>query len=222
MEIILIRHGLPVREERKDKSMADPPLAEIGLEQASRMANWLAADEKPVNRIIASPRLRARETAADLAKQLGIEPEIVEEFAEIDRSSTIYIPIEQMRREKHPQWEKLVNQKWEEAGFMDPAKFQEEVLKGFTRLVEGSDPDDKIAVVCHGGTINAIVSSVLKLKDFFFFEPAYTSITRIKTDLREFGDGKESQNKFRFRVFTMNETGHLHANAKSLKALPAI
>ena len=41
MELILIRHGLPERVETEDGTPADPPLSEVGHEQARRMANWL-------------------------------------------------------------------------------------------------------------------------------------------------------------------------------------
>ena len=41
MELILIRHGLPLQVETKDGTPADPPLSEVGHQQAQRMAKWL-------------------------------------------------------------------------------------------------------------------------------------------------------------------------------------
>ncbi len=225
MEILLIRHGLPNREEKTDASLADPSLAPIGQTQAERLANWLVDDKTlgstpKINHIAVSPRLRAVQTAEPLAKKLNIEPEVVNAFAEIDRSSSLYIPIEEMRREEHPQWKKLVNQQWEDAGFMDPEKFQKEVLEGFWDLIDRRDASEKVAIVCHGGTINAIAAALLELNEFFFFEPAYTSITRLRTGFR--GKGTDSKKPEHFRVVTMNESAHFHAEAGTLEALPKL
>ena len=63
MELILIRHGLP--ERRHDTS--NPPLAAKGLDQAHRVAAWLA-DEK-VDAVFASTMLRAIQTAEPFAAQ---------------------------------------------------------------------------------------------------------------------------------------------------------
>ena len=41
MELILIRHGLPLQVETEDGTPADPPLSEVGHKQAQRMAKWL-------------------------------------------------------------------------------------------------------------------------------------------------------------------------------------
>lgn len=208
MEILLVRHGLPLREEKEDASLADPSLAPDGIKQAEMMADWVSKEPKPVTHIMVSPRLRAVETAADLAQTLNITPTSVDEFAEIDRSSSVYIPIEEMRTEKHPQWQKLVNRQWADAGFMDPEKFRKEVMKKFWELILKQDSNDKIVIVCHGGTINAVTATILGLKDFFFFEPAYTSISRIRTGFR--GQDTDKKDKKSFHVTSLNETGHLH------------
>ena len=42
MDLLLIRHGLPVRVENPDGRPADPPLSQEGREQAERVAHWLA------------------------------------------------------------------------------------------------------------------------------------------------------------------------------------
>ncbi len=45
MELILIRHGLPLRVENTDGSPADPELGNDGVEQAQKLARWMK-DEK--------------------------------------------------------------------------------------------------------------------------------------------------------------------------------
>ena len=44
MELLLIRHALPIRREDVD-GPADPELSEAGRDQALHLANWLA-DER--------------------------------------------------------------------------------------------------------------------------------------------------------------------------------
>ena len=57
MELILIRHGLPVRSREN----ADPPLAEEGHDQARRVAGRLARER--IDTVVSSTMRRALETA---------------------------------------------------------------------------------------------------------------------------------------------------------------
>ena len=70
MELLLIRHGLPLRVERADGAPADPPLAPEGRAQAERLAAWLAPER--IDAVYASPMRRARETAEPLARARGL------------------------------------------------------------------------------------------------------------------------------------------------------
>ena len=48
MELLVIRHGLPLRIERDDGEPADPELSELGQRQADRIAEWLS--DEPIGR----------------------------------------------------------------------------------------------------------------------------------------------------------------------------
>jgi probable phosphoglycerate mutase len=65
MELILIRHGLPLRVENQDGQPADPALSEKGRLQALQMTEWMQRER--VDRLYSSPLRRARETAEPLA-----------------------------------------------------------------------------------------------------------------------------------------------------------
>ena len=67
MDIILVRHALPVRIEL-ETGVADPELSAEGREQASKLAAYLSSES--IDAIYASPLRRARETAEPLATQL--------------------------------------------------------------------------------------------------------------------------------------------------------
>ncbi|MFT9025434.1 histidine phosphatase family protein [Acetobacter indonesiensis] len=58
----------------RDPGVADPSLSQQGRDHAQRLVQELAAE--PITRILASPFTRALETAAPIAKALGITPEI--------------------------------------------------------------------------------------------------------------------------------------------------
>lgn len=67
-------HGLVtvVQHAEKERSAGDPGLTERGHEQARRIARRLAGSDVDV--LLCSPLRRTRETAAPLAKALGLEP----------------------------------------------------------------------------------------------------------------------------------------------------
>ena len=207
MELILVRHALPERVENVD-GIADPGLQPLGHEQARRMAEWLAHED--IHHIAVSPKRRAVETAAPLAELLGLEPEIVPGFAEIDRASHTYIPVEEMRRENNAHWQALVNGDWKAVGFHDPKDFQREVIAAKEELLTRF-PDHRIVIVAHGGTINAIVSHLIGLDRMFFFDAGYTSISRVMRSFRG-----------TYVVHTLNETAHLDTARRTLEPLPPL
>ena len=74
MELIIVRHGRPVRIEGAD-GIADPELAPVGLKQAEAVADCLQALE--IDLVVSSPLLRARQTAAPLLKRLSLDAQII-------------------------------------------------------------------------------------------------------------------------------------------------
>ena len=60
---------------------------------------------------------------------------------------------------------------------LDLAAFQREVVAAMERLI-APNAGRRIAVVCHGGVINAWASHILKTPAPFIFQPDYTSISR--------------------------------------------
>ena len=194
MELLLIRHALPVRVEREDGKPADPPLSETGNEQARRLAAWLAHEE--VHAIYASPMARARETAAPLAKALGVSARVEPGLVEIDHLSDAYVPMEELKAMDRDAWLALVR-----GGLyagIDLDAFRENVRRSIERIV-AAHPGERVAVVCHGGVINAWGGHVLGIREpFFFFDAGYTSVSRFLAA----GSGERS-------LVSLNETAHL-------------
>ncbi len=79
----LVRHGRSEGNARKIfQGRLDYPLDEEGLRQARRAGAWLA--EQGVSRVIASPLLRAAQTAAIVAEACSVRPEESGLLMEID------------------------------------------------------------------------------------------------------------------------------------------
>ena len=193
MELLLVRHALPIRREATD-GPADPVLSEAGHAQAAHLAAYLA--DETVHAIYASPLQRARQTAAPVAARLGLPIVIEDAVAEYDRNSDTYIPVEELKATNHPMWQEMLNG----GGFdgNDPAEFQALVVEAVERLI-AAHPGQTIAVVCHGGVINAYLSHILGLADpTGFFYPNYTSIHRVVAAR----SGERT-------IKTLNETTHL-------------
>jgi broad specificity phosphatase PhoE len=77
--MILLRHGqsefnLHFTATRRDPGIVDAPLTDLGHAQAEAAAEELAA--AGISRIIASPYTRALQTAAPLARRLGLPVQI--------------------------------------------------------------------------------------------------------------------------------------------------
>jgi 2,3-bisphosphoglycerate-dependent phosphoglycerate mutase len=197
MELLLIRHALPIRIEGEEGTAADPELADLGHEQARALADYLAGERVDV--LYTSPLRRALQTAGPVAAQLGLETIVDEELAEFDRHSHFYIPIEELKQEKDERWDDLVEGRWGVDGEVDPATFKAVVVEAVERVI-AAHPGKTVAIVCHGGVINAYYAHLLDLEFPMFFEPAYTSISRVLAS----SAGQR-------QVKSINEHGHVRA-----------
>jgi broad specificity phosphatase PhoE len=193
MELVLVRHARPHRIEL-DEGVADPGLDEVGVDQARRLAAWLGDDG--LDAVYTSPLRRARETAAPLAGALGLEVGIDDGVAEWDAEASSYIPVEELKADAHPAWEAMRDERWDDLG-VDAVGFVRRVGGALDTIAAGH-PGQRVAVVCHAGVVNAYTASVLGLGRLLWFEPMYTSITRVLLDR----SGRRS-------LFTLNEHAHL-------------
>lgn len=172
VELLLIRHALPVRVVRDDGLAADPELSELGHRQAEAMTRWVAAER--IDALYVSPLLRARQTAAPLAAHLRVDPVVVDEIAEYDRSESFYIPLEELKASRDGRWEELL------ASNSSPERveWRAMVVPAIEAIIE-ANRGRRVVAVCHGGVINAYLSHVLGLASPMFFEPNYTSVHRV-------------------------------------------
>jgi len=194
VELVLVRHGLPVRRELKE-GVADPELAPDGLVQAAKMATYLSGEA--IAAIYVSPLRRAMETAAPLAELTGLTPIVDDDISEFDRNSNEYVPIEELRGTNDPRWLKMVRGEWEE-GHDHPDLFRRRVVAACERIISAHS-GERVVAVCHGGVINQYLAHILGIQtQLGFFYPQYTSIHRVVASR----EGLRS-------LATLNEVAHL-------------
>jgi len=193
MDLLLVRHAEPVRVEEAGEP-ADPPLHERGRRQAGALAAWLEGEH--LDAVWSSPMRRARETATAVASRLGMEVVVDQDLAEFDREATSYIPLEELKANRDERWLAMVEGNLGEFD-VDPEAFRRGVVEAMERLVS-ANPGRTVAVVCHGGVINAYAAQVLGIDRVLFFEPRYASINRFAASRQ----GTRS-------VVSLNETAHL-------------
>ena len=193
MELILIRHALPLRIQKEDGTPADPGLSEKGIEQARRLARWMEAEKLAA--IYSSPMNRAQMTAKFLADIQGIEITIEPGVMEFDNQSSIYVPMEELKAKDYDLWLNLVSGGFAKLFNLDD--FRKTALDSLEKIIQ-KNSGKRVAVVCHGGIINIWAAHVLGIDKFLFFAPEYTSINRFLAS----GKGNRS-------VASLNETAHL-------------
>ena len=173
MELILIRHGLPIAIETTDGTPADPPLSGLGHTQAAAVSDFLSGES--VDRIYASPLRRAHQTALPLAESLALSVELEPRIAEYDRDSESYVPLEELRERDYEGWLDFMSRGYPEG--LDLEDFRRDVVTGIEEII-ASNPGGRVALFCHGGVINTWASHVIGLGFKLFFNPGYTSVNR--------------------------------------------
>jgi len=194
MEVLLIRHAIPIRREL-ESGIANPELAAEGLKQADLMAQYLASER--LHAIYASPMQRAQQTAQPLAAVQGLTITTIDGVAEYDKNSNQYVPVEELKANNDPRWQEMLRGEWTSTDETEE-EFINRTVSSIEEIIT-NHASQRVAIVCHGGVINAYICHVLGLKNQRgFFYPNYTSIHRIAAA----GSGERS-------IVTLNETSHL-------------
>jgi probable phosphoglycerate mutase len=133
-------------------------LAEKGRAQAAAAAERIAALPKAPTAVYASPLERTRETAAPIAKALGLRVRTAPGLLELDVGEWTEKSLSRLYRDK--QWPKV--QRWP-SGFRFPGgeSFAEMSARAMDTVVELSTrhPGETIVAVSHADTIKAILAA---------------------------------------------------------------
>ena len=194
MELIIVRHGRPVRIEGAD-GIADPELAPVGLKQAEAVADCLQALE--IDLVVSSPLLRARQTAAPLLKRLSLDAQIIADLAEIDRDSDTYVPMEELKNSGGEEWQSIIDDPDSMHGDVDIDAFADRVHAAFEKIIS-DNPGKTVVVFCHAMVTMCFLQRMLGYDDMYGIRIDYASVTHVQA----------SRNGAR-SIRSANQTSHL-------------
>lgn len=193
--LILIRHGITEwNKDRRYCGYKDVSLSRQGRLQAAKLRNRFK--DADFDKIYCSDRKRALQTRAILFGR--------SEFTRLNGLREINFGVfEGLKHEEIMEKFPAVYKKW----LADPYKARiprAEQMRVFKKRVQNAikkilrtNSGKTIAVVCHGGVIGILVSSILKSKDFWKYVPSAASLTIV-----EYKDDK-------FRIKKFNDKQHL-------------
>ena len=199
VRLMLVRHGRSTwNAEGRIQGQADPPLDEIGWQQAQRIADRLADVELAA--VVSSPLQRARTTAEAIAARQDLPVSFDDRLMEYDFGVMSGLTWEGVVQ-NHPE----VAARWHEdpwilpvAGSEGRALFQARVQAAMEDII-AAYADGQVAVVAHGGTFAAYLTALLGL-DIHRRHPFHfgnTSLTLIEVGAQ------------RFDIHVLNDTCHL-------------
>jgi len=156
--LYLIRHGRSLwNAEGRIQGQADPPLDDLGRKQAHALAARLCSEN--LQMVYSSPLLRARETAEILCAAGGWPLKLDGRLKERHTGEWTGLSGSEVdaRKAANPAYD------WRglgPPGGESPAALTARVAAGVDEIV-AAHPEQKVAVVSHGGALNAYLRHVL-------------------------------------------------------------
>lgn len=199
--MLVIRHGesMPAREDQPadlNDGHSDPDLDPVGEQQAERLADRLAGED--LSAIYVTTLRRTAQTIAPLADRLGLTPIVEPDLREVYLGEWEGAAFRKHTSEMHPLAVQMATeQRWDVIpGAETTDDFQARVQRGITRIAE-AHPNQRVAVVVHGGVIGMIMAAATGAQNFAFVGADNASISEIVV----LGD--------RWVVRRFNDTAHL-------------
>lgn len=160
MRLLLVRHGESEWNALgRLQGQADPPLSELGRRQAAHVAARLC--DEGVDVIVSSDLERARETAAPLARIVGLEVEPREDLREVDLGSWTGVSREQVVRDAPELWRRWRVEGIE--GWDGGERYTEAMARvsGAVASLAAAHQDRTVVAVSHGGSIRLATCHLL-------------------------------------------------------------
>ncbi len=183
-EVILVRHGAsaPVAEGESHELLegrGNPPLSEIGEQQAQRVAARLARE--PVARIFTTTLQRTAQTAAPLVERLGLEPMAIADLVEVSLGDWEGGEFRVRAYQGDPLVVRMMSeQRWDVLPGGEPMEeFAQRVRRGINTIADESGPGVSVVAFVHGGVIAELCHQATGSRPFAFVRNDNTSITRM-------------------------------------------
>jgi probable phosphoglycerate mutase len=180
-EMVLIRHGesAPARFDRPypyRDGHGDPELAPQGREQAVKLADRFQGQR--FDAIYVTTLRRTAQTAAPLAERLGITPRVEPDLREVHLGEWEGGLLRKHVAEGHPLVTKMNHeQRWDVIpGAESTERLAERVGAGIRRIA-AAHPDQRVAVVVHGGVIGQVLAMATGAQPFTFIGSDNASVS---------------------------------------------
>src|SRR5437763_7853030 len=171
-DLLIVRHGesAPARPDAPAPTVdghGDPELAPEGREQAEKLADRLAHEH--IDAIYVTTLRRTAETAAPLAKRLGIEPRVEPDLREIYLGEWEGVAFRKYVSEGHPTAVQMFAEKrWDVIpGAETNEALATRVRAGLERII-AKHVGQLVVVVVHGGVIGQIMGLASGAPSFSF------------------------------------------------------
>ena len=182
-DILVIRHG-ESEAAYMDKPFplvdghADPELSETGRKQAELLAERLA--KTSLDAIYVTSLRRTAQTAAPLAGRLGLTPKVEPDLREVNLGEWEAGRFRKMVAENHPIAERMwAEERWDVIPGAEPgAVFAARTSRAIKRIA-AAHPDQRVAVIVHGGVIAALLAMTTGSRPFAFLGADNASISRL-------------------------------------------
>jgi probable phosphoglycerate mutase len=198
-ELLLVRHGRSADVVPGSDESLDPPLHEAGHEQADVLGRRLAPERKRIDAVYASHLRRAVETAAYLASPRGLAVEQRVSLREVWLGEWERGEFRRRAEVRDPQWLEFASAgRWDLIpGSEGDASLRERVTTTLDEIITAHQ-QQTVAVVVHGGVINAYLAEIFGNPRSFFLAVENTSVTVV----RAVGDARQ--------VVVANDCNHLY------------
>jgi probable phosphoglycerate mutase len=181
--VLIVRHGesWPAHPDRPfalHEGHGDPPLDPVGVEQAELLAHRLA--DEPIAAIYVSTLRRTHETAAPLARRLGLSPTVVADLREVYLGEWEGGVLRERAAAGDPLFREIFEkERWDVIPGAEPhEEFDTRVWRGFEQVV-AAHPDERVVVVVHGGVIGQLLHRVTGARRFAFAGADNASISEV-------------------------------------------
>jgi 2,3-bisphosphoglycerate-dependent phosphoglycerate mutase len=182
-DLLILRHGesAPAREDRPHEltdGHSDPQLDPVGEAQALRVADRLA--HEAIDAIYVTTLRRTAQTAAPLAARLGLTPTVVADLREVYLGEWEGAAFRKHTSEGHPIAVQMFSeQRWDAIPGGEPTEdFMARVRRGIA-VIAAAHPNQRVAVVVHGGVIGMIMAIATGASNFAFVGADNASISQI-------------------------------------------
>lgn len=161
-ELLLVRHGasephVAGRSFPLVDGHGDPALAPEGREQAERVAERL--ERERLDALYVTSLRRTHETAAALAARTGLTPVVEADLREVFLGDWEGGLLRQRMAEGDPIAQQVMAQeRWDVIPGAEPQEDFAGRVAGAIRRIVAAHPDQRVAVVAHGGTIGQLMS----------------------------------------------------------------